>query len=321
MNSTRIASVVAAASLVLSAPLALAGEARDLLARMEQAARTLDYDGVFVYQRGDQLDSLRIVHQARDGMVRERLVALSGVPREIIRSDREVRCYLPDESAVMVEHRRADNRNFPALVPESLATLEANYRLKTGKDGRVAGRKARLVDIQPRDGYRYGYRLWADNQTGLLLKASLHDNKGTAIEQYLFTSLTVGKPVANSELEPQNPGKNFSWRRSEAAASVSPPSRWQAQTLPAGYKLTNQSVRQLPGRKQPVEHLVFSDGLSVISAFIEPAGSSKTAPTGMTHMGAVHVYGRVRDKHQITVVGEAPAAAVDMIGESLAPAP
>ncbi len=309
--------------LTLYAPLAAASEARDLLARMEQAARTLDYDGVFVYQRGDQLDSLRIVHQVRGTMVRERLVSLNGAPREIVRSDREVRCYLPDESSVMVEHRRADSRNFPALLPESLSALESSYRLKTGKDGRVAGRKAKSVIIKPRDGFRYGYQLWADAQTGLLLKASLHDEQGTVIEQYLFTSLTVGKPVADSELEPQNPGKNFTWqRRSDVAESAVAINAWQAKQLPSGYKLTTQQLRQLPGRKQPVTHLVYSDGLSVVSAFVEPAsGSSKAMHAGLSHMGAVHVYGRVHDKHQITVVGEAPAAAVDMIGESLAPVP
>jgi sigma-E factor negative regulatory protein RseB len=304
--------------LALAAPIVHASEASRLLTRMEQAARTLDYDGVFVYQRGDQLDSLRIVHQVRGTMVRERLVALSGAPREIVRSDREVRCYLPDESAVMVEHRRADSRNFPALLPESLTALEANYRLKTGKDGRVAGRKARPVIIKPRDGYRYGYQLWADTETGLLLKASLHDEQGAVIEQYLFTTLSVGKPVADSELEPQTPGKNLVWQRPEATEVATITNRWQAKP-PAGYKLTSQHLRKLPGRKQPLTHLVYSDGLSVISAFVEPAG--KAPATGLTHMGAVHVYGRARDSHQITVVGEAPAAAVDMIGESLAPAP
>lgn len=308
--------------LALGAPLAQAGEARNLLTRMEQAARSLDYDGVFVYQRGEQLDSLRIIHQVRGEMVRERLVSLNGAPREIVRTDREVRCYLPDESAVMVEHRRADNRNFPALLPESLSNLEANYHLKTGREGRVAGRKARPVIIKPRDGYRYGYQLWADVQTGMLLKASLHDEQGAVIEQYLFTSLSVGKPVADSELEPQNPGKNFVWQRSETTETAAPSNPWQAGQLPAGYKLGKQKLRQLPGRRLPVQHLVFSDGLSIISAFIEPAsGATKAPPTGLAHMGAVHVYSRTHDKHQITVVGEAPAAAVDMIGESLAPVP
>ena len=304
----------------LLAPVAMANEARDLLARMEKAARTLDYDGVFVYQRGDQLDSLRIIHQARGNMVRERLLSLNGAPREIIRSDHEVRCYLPDESAVMVEHRRADNRSFPALLPESLAVLDTSYRISLGKDSRVAGRKTKSVVIKPRDGFRYGYQLWADAQTGLLLKASLHDEQGTVLEQYLFTSVVLDKPVPDAALEPQNPGKNLSWQRPESPEATGR-GEWEAKRLPAGYTLSARSIRQLPGRKQPVEHLVYSDGLSVVSVFVEPvsAASKKQTPVGLTHMGAVHVFGRVRDNHQITVVGEAPAATVDMIGDATAP--
>jgi len=304
------------------APLVHASEANRLLSRMEQAARTLDYEGIFVYQRGEQLDTMRIAHQVRNGIVRERLLALNGAPREIIRTDHEVRCYLPDESSVMVEHRRADNRSFPALLPESLSAIENNYRLKTGKEGRIAGRTARPVTIKPRDGFRYGYQLWADTQTGLLLKASLHDDTGAVIEQYQFTSLNVGKPLADSELEPLNPGKNFDWQRPEAAQASTPSNTWQAAELPAGYTLIKQQLRQFPGRKHPVQHLVFSDGMSIVSAFIEPIREdTKAFVTGLSHMGAVHVYGRIHEKDQITVVGEVPAAAVNMIGQSLAPSP
>lgn len=317
MNVGRTILLVIAA---LLAPVAMANEARDLLARMEKAARTLDYDGVFVYQRGDQLDSLRIIHQARGDMVRERLLSLNGAPREIIRSDHEVRCYLPEENAVMVEHRRADNRSFPALLPESLAVLDTSYRISLGKDSRVAGRKTKSVVIKPRDGFRYGYQLWADAQTGLLLKASLHDEQGAVLEQYLFTSVVLDKPVPDAALEPQNPGKNLSWQRPESPEAAGR-GEWEAKRLPAGYTLSARSMRQLPGRKQPVEHLVYSDGLAVVSVFVEPvsAASKKQTPVGLTHMGAVHVFGRVHGKHQITVVGEAPAAAVDMIGDATAP--
>jgi sigma-E factor negative regulatory protein RseB len=77
---------------LLAVPVAVVADTDGLLARIQQASRSLDYDGIFVYQRGDQLDSLRVVHKASAAGVRERLVSLNGAPREIIRSDREVQC-------------------------------------------------------------------------------------------------------------------------------------------------------------------------------------------------------------------------------------
>jgi sigma-E factor negative regulatory protein RseB len=307
----------------LAVPLAQAADAQKLFARMHQVGRSLDYEGTFVYQHGDQLESLRIVHKTGAGGVRERLVSLNGAPREIIRTDNEVRCYLPDENAALIEHRRADNRSFPALLPDSFALLKDYYKIHVGKDGRVAGRKAVSVHIKPRDAYRYGYLLWADNASGLLLKASLLDDHGGVVEQYMFTQVSIGRPILESELKPQFPAKGITWQRADDGPPLPSTGQWAASRLPAGFTLNARMMRMLPGRKQPVEHLVYSDGLAVVSVFIEPvdAETKSNVLTGLTHMGAVHAFGKVIEGHQVTVVGEAPALTVDMIGESVGPRP
>lgn len=307
--------------LALAAPAARAADdAEVLLARMNQAVHRLDYDGTFVYLHGEQLDSLRIVHKAGNGGARERLVSLNGPQREIIRNDREVRCYLPDENAVMVEHRRADRRNFPALLPESVGALNANYLLNRGKDGRVAGRKAVSVSIKPRDAYRYGYQLWADEATGLLLKASLTDEHGAVIEQYMFTQVAIGKPIPEAELKPRMPLKGALVQPAEPDNLPAADFRWTVTQPPPGFAATARMLRRLPGHAEPVEHLVYSDGLAVVSVFVERRQDTAKAPalTGTTHMGALNAYGRVVDGHRVTVMGEAPAATVSLIGDSVA---
>ena len=306
----------------IAAPQAQAADPQALLMRMQQAAASLDYDGTFVFQRGDQLESLRIVHKASGGVVRERLVSLNGAPREILRTGSEVRCYLPDENAALIEHRRADNRNFPALLPDSLTVLKKNYRVRNGASGRVAGHSAQSVTITPRDAYRYGYHLWADKATGLLLKASLIDAQGKVLEQYMFTQVAIGKAIPESELTPQHLSKGAAVSRRTEESSAASSSRWEAVQLPAGYTLNARMQRKLSARQQPVEHLVYSDGLAVVSVFIEPVDSAaRGALSGLTHMGAVHAFGKVTDGHQVTVLGEAPAMTVDMIGASVAPQP
>ena len=305
-----------------SAPLAQAADPQTLLTRMQQAAGKLNYDGIFVYQHGDQLESLRIIHKISDGIMRERLISLNGASREISRTGNEVRCYLPDENAVMIEHRRADSRNFPALLPDSLSVLKKNYEISVGGNGRVAGRIALAAQINPRDAYRYGYRLWADKATGLLLKASLIDGDGDVIEQYMFTQISIGKDIPESDLSARHLAKatTAAPRPNDALPQASTKS-WGASQLPAGYTLSARMQRKLPARRQPVEHLVYTDGLAVVSVFIEPVNDATAALSGLTHMGAVHAFGKVLDGHQITVLGEAPAKTVDMIGASVVPLP
>lgn len=304
--------------LLLVVPAAVRADPDALLARMQHASRNLNYDGIFVYQRGELLDSLRIVHKTGPDGVRERLVSLNGPPREIIRSDREVHCYLPDEDAVLIEHRRADQRNFPALLPESLVALKENYKIRLGKEGRVAGRKAHAVVIKPRDELRYGYQLWADKASGLPLKAGLVDEHGTLVEQYLFTQISIGQPISDESLKPQTPAGRFIRQSLSSAEAGDNPSGWTAE-LPAGFALTARMQRPPRGARPAMEHLVYSDGLAVVSVFIEPHSGQEPgeALAGVTRMGAVHVYGRVVDGHQVTVMGEVPAATVSLIGNSV----
>lgn len=292
---------------------------QQLMDRMQQAAQTLTYDGVFVYHHDDHLESLRILHKVEKNGVRERLVSLNGVPREIIRTNSEVLCYLPDENSVMVEHRRADPHSFPALLPDTLAGIANHYKLSMGHGGRVAGRKIQSVRVQPRDAYRFGYQLWADQDTGLLLKASLLDEHGSVIEQYMFTHITIGGAIAESDLNPQNRGRGLVWHRPEPGTSAPSTHRWAVTQLPAGFVQTEDMSRHLPNHRLPVEHLVFSDGLAVVSVFIEPVSdvTESARITGPTRIGAMHAYGRTVADHQITVVGEVPAATVNMIGESV----
>ena len=298
-----------------------ADDVRTWLKKMHAAAQRLDYEGVFVYQHGTQLEAMRIVHKAEKGMVRERLISLNGAPREIVRNEREVLCYLPDANSVVVEHRKTDDKSFPAIMPERLAELGGYYTMQLGRTERVAGRPAQPLGIQPRDGFRYGYRLWADHETGLLLKADLMDGKGKVLEQFMFTQIQVGA-VPASALQPDNPGKGMTWyREGDAASSAAPGGKpWTAAHLPKGFKLTRQVWRMVPMRQKKVEHLVYSDGLATVSVFVEQIDpNTKPGMEGLSNMGAVHAYVMRADGHQVTTVGEVPAETVTLIAKSVGP--
>jgi sigma-E factor negative regulatory protein RseB len=270
------------------------------------------------------MESMRILHKVQGGAVRERLVSLNGAAREVIRTNDEVRCYLPDENSVVVEHRKAGSRSFPSLLPPSLRELAANYRITSGATRRIVDRQAKEVNILPKDRYRYGYQLWMDQETGLLLKAGLVDAAGQVIEQFMFTHVEIGGTIPDAAFEPRSHGKDYVWYREdkEVIRPVNQGAGWLARELPPGFSLSVHSIRMIPARKTPVEHLVYSDGLAVVSVFIEKleSGAESTAEVSeMTRIGAVHTRGRIVDAHRVTVVGEVPEASVDLIGNSVAP--
>lgn len=305
---------------VLSPVVQATEAAYDWLVKMNQATRELTYDGTFVYRHDDSLEAMRIVHRVEDGVVQERLVSLNGAAREVIRDDRQVTCYLPDRQSVFVEHRLAREKKFPIILPERVKDLEKNYVIDLGKVGRVTGREAQLVLINPRDGYRYGYHLWADSETGLLLKADLVDHKGKTLEQFMFTQLSIGHTIDPRDLEPGVAGEGLAWYWGDTVETSdnTPAPEWLAERLPHGFTLSNWIMRKSSTRNGTVEHLVYSDGLAAVSIFIEEAGQdTKSAMIGSSRMGAIHAFGSIVNGRQIVVVGEVPGATVALIGKSV----
>lgn len=308
------------ALLLISTPLLAADDtAREWLVKMTRAVRNLDYEGTFVYQHDSRIDTLRIIHKIVDGVPHERLISLSGAPHEVVRDAREVRRYYPDENAIVVEPRRADNQDFPSILPERLQDLDENYSISLGRLGRVAGRTAQQVFVRPRDSYRYGYHLWSDRDSGLLLKAELVDEKERVLEQFVFTQVTVGGAISTAALTPQTSSASMVTHRDNRELSSDNEPHWTVTKLPKGFRLLLQVRRDVSARKKSVEHLVYSDGLAAVSVFVEKSDANdKDLLLGVSRMGAVSAYGGQVDSHHVTAMGEVPSATVSLIGGSVA---
>ena len=174
----------AALSLLLGAGMALGAEPKEWLDRMNHALTTRNYVGVFTHVRGTRAETLRIIHRVRGSDVSERLLSLDGSGREFIREGDELTCYFPDKRSVLVERRAPDGPLLGALpaIDDGSALV---YEIRGGERQRLLGRTTRVVALHPRDEYRYGYRLWIDEQTSMPLKTQLCDKSGAVIEQIL----------------------------------------------------------------------------------------------------------------------------------------
>ena len=287
-------------------------DALALMRRIHDATQKLSYRGTFVYQQGNRSETSRITRfVAPDGDI-ERLEVLDGVPREIVRTRNVVRCYLPDSRVVKIE-RRTD-RSFPALLPERVATLTRHYDIKLGESRRIAGYDCRAVMLTPRDNLRYGYRLYADAKTGMLLKAITVDNTGERIEQFTFTQLTLGN-VTREMVRASHPATK--WRIEDAAAAPARLDGWSLSAELPGFRKVMELKRRM-GDARAVGQVVYSDGLAAVSVFIEPL-EARRAPldSSVSGNGALHMFSRAVANFRVTVVGDAPAASVQRIANAV----
>ncbi|THF54437.1 MAG: transcriptional regulator [Methylophaga nitratireducenticrescens] len=309
------------ALLVLFIPTVQAESASiELLERMSQAAKQLNYEGVFAYQSGKTFQSVRIYHRNDDGTESERLISLNGAAREVIRSDDTVTCINPDGKQINVSQRPL-GRGFPSDLPRRLSSATAFYELKLGDEDRIAGKLTQRVDIKPVDSYRYGYRLWMDKETDLLLKSELIDEQGEVLETFEFTDIQTGVDIPDASLEAQMSGNEMVWNRTEPGEMTTQDlakfSNWQTKWLPEGFMLVAHQNRLRSNNGAHVEQRVYSDGLSSVSVFIEKMRSQHNHFHGGSHMGAVNAFGSVIHAHFVTVVGEVPAVTVEKIGAAI----
>jgi len=300
-----------AAALGAGAAQAQSPETLGWLRKMYDASQKLSYSGTFVYQQGARSETSRITRYGAGDI--ERLEVLDGMPREIVRTRDTVRCYLPDSKVMKVENRAAD-RTFPALLPEKVGELARHYDISLGESRRIAGFDCQAILLKPKDNLRYGYRLYADASSGMLLKAMTVDAAGDTIEQFSFTQLTIGN-VTRDMVRPRHAAGN--WRIDNAEASPTHLTGWSLSAELPGFHKIMELKRRL-GESRQAGQVVYSDGLAAVSVFIEPLDARREAVRpGLASVGAIHIYTREVANHVVTVVGEAPAASVQRIANAV----
>nr|WP_298725569.1 MucB/RseB C-terminal domain-containing protein [uncultured Steroidobacter sp.] len=311
-------SLIAALLAVLSTAHAGDREARQWLERMSEALATRNYEGRFFHLRDSRSEAMRIYHRVDKGKVTERLVSLDGSGREIIRNQSEVVCYLPDRRTVLVE-KRTDDNTLLAAVPAYNEELEAHYNIERGPFTKALGRRTQVINVTPRDQFRYGYRLWLDDETAMPLKSQLCDREGRVIEQILFAELNFRDRIPADSLKPSITGEGFRWIRQDAQPQLAAGQvgGWGVIRLPAGFRLTAWRIQLIAGSNVPVQHLVYSDGLASVSVFIEPADPQAQPLRGLAKVGAAFAFSRAMDGHQVTAVGEVPPVTLEAIAASV----
>jgi sigma-E factor negative regulatory protein RseB len=321
MAGSALLRIVLASSLAL-APAAWAADHRAdlLLARMIEAVENLNYEGTFVYIHGYKTETMQIVHARDERGQRERLISLTGEPREVIRDDNILTCIWPDSRAVVIEPRRSRLGGLPAAIPERGFGPDSPYLFRLEGEQRIAGLPCRSLHILPRDDLRYAHRLCINEESGMLLKSEMLDHEGRTIEQFMFTSIKFPDRMSDERFEPVMKGEGFNTYRVDTQpghSELPPDPGWKVREIPAGFHLASVTKRPMAANQNPVQHIVLSDGLATVSVFIARADSLDDMYMGVSQSGALNAMAVPAGEYQVTVVGEVPSTTVRMIADSV----
>ncbi len=310
-------SVILGVAVALSSALSF-GQGPDgaaLLAQMASAMRSLDYQGSFAYQHAGRIDTMRVYH-AGGARERERLISLNGPRSEVIRNGTQITCIQADDSAVV--YQSPVGRGLLPLVPDAAdPTLGEHYQISMGASERVAGYDADIVDIVPRDDYRYGYRMWIEKATRLLLRSVVTDSKRRPLEQFMFVSLEIGTPPDDTDLVPRQRELLTTTAAQGDEVDLRGEVAWKVAKPPPGFTL--RSARRSREGASGAQHLIYSDGLANVSIYVEPRSGKSDEMTTLAGRGTLNIATYSTEKWQFTVLGDVPLATVTAISQSLVP--
>jgi sigma-E factor negative regulatory protein RseB len=296
-------------------------DARAWLARTHEAASRRNYQGVLVLSAAGQFSSSRVAHFVDGNQQAERIDALDGESRGVLRVNDTVHTLWPKVRVAVVEQRDV-RANFPALFSGPGGRVLEWYELRPLGVDRVAGFEADVVLLRARDPWRFSQRLWAERQTGLLLRTDILAANGQTLESEAFSELVL-------DVKPQVEAIQNTLRRLDGYKVVRPVAipvsleseGWQMRNLPAGFREVQSARRSLGTPDDPrtpvVLQAIFSDGLTHVSLFIEPFQPERHQAQGSTAIGATHSLSLQRGMQWITVLGDVPVETLQRFVDAL----
>lgn len=290
------------------------------LQRMHEASRQRCYHGTFVVSsNAGAMASARVWRACDPGQEVERVEILTGAPRSTLRRNDEVMTFLPDAKVLRMEKRESLGL-FPDLLQSGAASLPEFYAAKRLGTDRVAGFDADVVHLAPRDSLRFGYRIWSEKKSGLVVKLQTLDSDGKVLEQSAFSELQLDAPVRADKLAQLMVAPD-GWRveRAEVIKTSAAAEGWALKSSVAGY--TPMSCYKRPAAAgappQGTMQWVFSDGLASVSLFVEAYDRQQHTQEGLFASGATLTLTRRIQDWWLTAVGEVPALTLRTFAQNL----
>jgi sigma-E factor negative regulatory protein RseB len=226
-----------------------------------------------------------------------------------------------------VAEKRESLGLFPNLLKAPDSAIDQFYSARAQGSERVAGLEADLVQLTPKDALRFGYRIWSEKKTGLVVKLQTLDAEGRVLEQVAFSELQLDAPVSMDKLtQMMRNTDGYTLEKTELVKTSAAAEGWQLKKPVPGFKPMS-CYRRPAGAAPAADTLVqwvFSDGLASVSLFIEPFDRRRHGAEGTMAMGATHTLVRRLAERQgqdggwwLTAVGEVPVATLQAFAQGL----
>jgi sigma-E factor negative regulatory protein RseB len=301
-------------------------DVRAWLMRIHDAASRRNFQGTFVVSAGGSVSSARIAHFCEGKNQYERIDSLDGQPRQVFRHNDIVHTLWPQAKVAMIE-QRDQLSSFPALLQDDDNRIAEFYEVSHQGTDRVAGHEANVLLLRPRDALRFGYRLWAEKTSGLLLRADVLGERGRVLETSAFSDVAIGvRPQPAVVLKPMKKLDGFRVVRSAMISTSLDAEGWKLRDSVPGFRPVSCVKRPMEaahevgrqGAASPTAlQTIFSDGLTYVSLFIEPFDPGRHAEAVPTRLGATQTLMARQGDWWITVVGDVPPATLKAFSDAL----
>ncbi|WNC71477.1 MucB/RseB C-terminal domain-containing protein [Thalassotalea psychrophila] len=281
------------------------------LQRLAHSMKTLNFDTSFVVVRNNRAEPYRWLHGIENNQELELITLLNGPRKEAIRIDNVVSYFESDHSPYSVDNNSISGP-IPAALFGNIEKLQLTYDFIGVGKSRILGRPAQLVRLESKDKQRFGYWLWLDIESGLLLKAAVISREGELLEQIQFTHLMITQQ--SNDILKQITGAKLPESHMLNTDEVKLP--WQVNWLPEGFELVKTSKRKIQKVAGQVESIMYNDGLVDVSVYVIASDEPPRQPS-VNQTGATVLLSSLREGYEITVVGQVPAKTAANIAQSI----
>ena len=297
-----------------------ANQINDWLMRMHEASRNQSYVGTFVVSSGGVMSSAKIWHVCDGTQQIERVETLTGAPRSIFRHNDQVVTFMPELKVVRTEKRESLGL-FPELLKSTDNRIADFYKVRQEGSERVAGVEADIIALVPKDTIRFGYRVWAEQKKGLVVKLQTRDIDGRVLEEAAFSELQFDAPIKIDKLT-QMMGRFDGYRveKPGLVKTTASAEGWVMKTPVAGFQpmscYKRPNATQSKGKGEPMQW-IFSDGLASVSIFVESFDGQRHIKESGLSMGATQSLTRRVGAYWLTVMGEVPPTTLRLFADGL----
>lgn len=288
--------------------------ANDWLNRLAEQTDVLSFESIFVVTSSGKDAMPYIWRRAtiHNGHRLEQLSLLNGPGFEQIAHQGTVSVFEPGFPAYSVKGEYVQSPIPDAFIHNPSAILDGYDAIIMGRN-RIAGRMAQHIRVVSKDKTRFGYHLWMDEASGLLLKLNTYNLEGKLIEQLQVTQLNISNDLDqlfenfNPDQMPENQ-LPFSHKQTDL--------KWDISFLPLGMNVIQKSLHRIQRTGQLAEYMLLSDGVVDVSVYLFEANPAFDQQSSW-HSGQNAVVARSDGRVQVTVLGKIPEKTANQIADSI----